>query len=234
MSYAFPMLNRCYIIKVLWKAYNEIIKNMWRKMLMREFTPLESKAQCTTFSISLSKMGDRQQRHCIWDIIRNWNYSLHDCLYLVPCLLLVIFNILLRFRFCGVGLVADIKQAFLNIEIDVGYRDFPRFLWVEDLSEKWMCLYKFLGVFGGLTNNPFYLGPSSPFLFEATINPHTSKYIVPSVASEVLKNLLREMHVDESLWIVDEGFEFYASIVLKALKNSGWPSNPIFRIKAKP
>ena len=34
------------------------------------------------------------------------------------------------------ALVADIKQAFLNIEIDEEERDFFRFLWVENISEK--------------------------------------------------------------------------------------------------
>ena len=52
------------------------------------------------------------------------NPSLNDCLHSGPCLLPLIFDILLRFRIGGVALVADIKQAFLNIEIDEGDREF--------------------------------------------------------------------------------------------------------------
>lgn len=42
---------------------------------------------------------------------------LNDCLYAGPNLLLTIFDILLRFRTNPVGLLADIKQTFLNIEV---------------------------------------------------------------------------------------------------------------------
>ena len=56
------------------------------------------------------------------------NPSLNDCLHSGPCLLPLIFDILLRFRIRDLVLVADIKQAFLKIEIDEGDRDFLRFL----------------------------------------------------------------------------------------------------------
>ena len=65
------------------------------------------------------------------------NPSLNDCLHSGSCLLPLIFDILLRFRIGGVALVADIKQAFLNIEIDEGDREFLRFLWMEKISEKY-------------------------------------------------------------------------------------------------
>ena len=56
------------------------------------------------------------------------NPSLNDCLHSGPCLLPLIFDILLRFRIGDMALVADIKQAFLNIEIDEGNRNLLRFL----------------------------------------------------------------------------------------------------------
>ena len=62
--------------------------------------------------------------------------SLNDFLHSGPCLLPLIFDILLRFRIRDVALVADIKQAFLHIEIEEGDRDFLRFLWMENISEK--------------------------------------------------------------------------------------------------
>ena len=54
--------------------------------------------------------------------------SLNDCLYSGPNLLSKIFDILLRFRFKFVGILADIKQAFLNIQISEEHRDFLCFL----------------------------------------------------------------------------------------------------------
>ena len=52
------------------------------------------------------------------------NPSLNDCLQSGPCFLPLIFNILLRFRIGDMGLVADIKQMFLNVEIGEGDKDF--------------------------------------------------------------------------------------------------------------
>ena len=49
--------------------------------------------------------------------------SLNDCLYSGPCLLPAIYDILLRFRLGKIGLVSDIKQAFLNIAIAEEHRD---------------------------------------------------------------------------------------------------------------
>nr|XP_047144610.1 uncharacterized protein LOC124818127 [Hydra vulgaris] len=50
--------------------------------------------------------------------------SLNDCLNSGPNLLPKIFDILLKFRFNAIGIIADIKQAFLNIEISPEHRDY--------------------------------------------------------------------------------------------------------------
>ena len=44
--------------------------------------------------------------------------SLNECLYAGPNLIAKIFDILIRFSCNKIGLLADIKQAFLNVEID--------------------------------------------------------------------------------------------------------------------
>ena len=54
--------------------------------------------------------------------------SLNECLYSGPCLLNLIFLILLRFRMFQIGLISDIKQAFLNVGIAEEYRNYLRFL----------------------------------------------------------------------------------------------------------
>ena len=111
------------------------------------------------------------------------NPSLNDCLHSVPCLLPLIFDILLRFRIGDVALVADIKQAFLNIEIDEGDRDFLRILWVENISEKdKMDVYRFLRVVFGVTSSLFLLG--------ATIKSQVTKYIVAQFAVVALKKII--------------------------------------------
>ncbi|CAB4033226.1 Transposable element Tcb2, partial [Paramuricea clavata] len=50
--------------------------------------------------------------------------SLNQCLYSGPNLIAKIFDILVRFRLNKIGILADIKQAFLNIAISRERRDF--------------------------------------------------------------------------------------------------------------
>uniref|UniRef100_A0A7M5WXV2 DUF1758 domain-containing protein n=1 Tax=Clytia hemisphaerica TaxID=252671 RepID=A0A7M5WXV2_9CNID len=84
--------------------------------------------------------------------------SLNDCLYPGPNLLAKIFDILLRFRMNKIGILADIKQAFLNISIHPDHRDFLRFLWRDPTSsDREVVVYRFLRVVFGLTSSPFLL-----------------------------------------------------------------------------
>ena len=55
--------------------------------------------------------------------------SSNDYLHSAPNLLSKIFDVLLRFRFNFIAILANIKQAFLNVEISKEHRDFLRFLW---------------------------------------------------------------------------------------------------------
>ncbi|GFV11461.1 DUF1758 domain-containing protein [Trichonephila clavipes] len=58
------------------------------------------------------------------------NYpSLNQCLACGPSLIELIPDILLRFREREFGVTADIRKAFLQINIRKEDRDFPRFLW---------------------------------------------------------------------------------------------------------
>ena len=123
------------------------------------------------------------------------------------------------------ALVADIKQAFLNIEIDEGDSGFLRFLWVENISEKGkIVVYRFLRMVFGVTSSPFLLG--------ATIKSHVTKYIVAQIAVVALKKLLQDMYDDDlatSFCTMEEGLEFYFES-RKCLKEGGfelrkWNSN---------
>ena len=64
-----------------------------------------------------------------------------------------IFDVLLRFRFNNVAILADIKQVFLSVEVSAEYRDFLRFLWIDmncegekpcyiSIFEACLCSYK--------------------------------------------------------------------------------------------
>ena len=57
--------------------------------------------------------------------------SSNDCLYAGPNLLAKIFDILLRFQLDYIGILADIKQVFLNVGLFPEHQMFLRFLWVD-------------------------------------------------------------------------------------------------------
>ena len=131
--------------------------------------------------------------------------SLNDCLYSGPNLLSKIFDILLRFRLNFIAILADIKQAFLNVEISKEHRDFLRFLWDENVnseSDAKLIVHRFLRVVFGVT--------SSPFLLNGTIRHHLSKYL--SSDQQFVERLLEDLYVDDvtsGTKTIEQGKEFY-------------------------
>ena len=117
----------------------------------------------------------------------------------------MIFLFRLRFRFNFVAILADIKQAFLNIEISKEHRDFLRFLWYENIdseSDAKLIVYRFLRVVFGVT--------SSPFLLNGTIRHHLSKYL--PFDREFMEKLMEDLYVDDvtsGTKTFEEGKEFY-------------------------
>ena len=111
------------------------------------------------------------------------NYSLNDCLYIGPNNIPHLFNILVKFRSHAVGLVADIKKAFLMVGIDHVDRDMLRFLWVKNIQEPIPEIIEFR-----FTRLVFGLRPS-PAMLGATINHHLNLYEDENPdAVKVLKN----------------------------------------------
>ena len=71
-----------------------------------------------------------------------------------PNLLSKIYDILIRFRLNLIGILADIKQVFLNVEMSNDQKDFLRFLWY-DTNDLKIVIYRFLRVVFRLTSSPF-------------------------------------------------------------------------------
>ena len=76
-----------------------------------------------------------------------------------PCLLPRIFNVLIRFWFGKVRIVADTKEAFLQIAIDEDQRQFLRMIWYENVfaQHPTVKILRFEKVVFGLTSIPFFL-----------------------------------------------------------------------------
>ena len=84
--------------------------------------------------------------------------SLNECLYSGPNLIAKIFDILLRFRLNKIGVLADIKQAFLNVGIAAQHRGYLRFLWYDlQAEDEQVVIYRRLRVVFGITSSPFLL-----------------------------------------------------------------------------
>ncbi|KAJ8962702.1 hypothetical protein NQ318_001099 [Aromia moschata] len=82
--------------------------------------------------------------------------SLNHCLEKGMNLIELIPSMLLRFRENKIGVVSDIKKAFLQIGVNERDRDYLRFLWVDDKGDEVVFCHK--RVVFGLNSSPFLLG----------------------------------------------------------------------------
>jgi len=89
-------------------------------------------------------------------------------------------SVLLRFREHRIGVVSDIRKAFLMIDINEEDRDCLRFLWLDNLAEKKIKIYRHRRVLFGLNCSPFQLA--------AVIQHHLS--LVPEEKTDITKKLL--------------------------------------------
>ncbi|GFY48593.1 DUF1758 domain-containing protein [Trichonephila inaurata madagascariensis] len=93
--------------------------------------------------------------------------SLNLSLYTGPNLHPNILELLLCFRKSSIAFTADVKSAFLQIELDLRDRDFTRFFWTDNLNNEPYVL--------NFTRVLFGLRPS-PYLLAATLKHHFKKY----------------------------------------------------------
>ena len=118
--------------------------------------------------------------------------SLNDCLNTGPSLISDLPGILLRFRRWKVALSADIRKAFLQIEVNREHQDVHWFLWDDGGVIRVM---RFVWL-------PFG-NKGSPFLLNATLKRHLAKF----PESRVLQELWQNMYVDDWLSGCDDATE---------------------------
>ena len=83
--------------------------------------------------------------------------SLNDCLHAGPSLISEIPDVLMRFRYHRVALVADIEKTFLMVQVAEADRDVLRFLWIDDptSADPNIVVKRFNRVVFGITSSPF-------------------------------------------------------------------------------
>ena len=137
------------------------------------------------------------------------NLFLRDLLYAGPCLFPKLYEILLRFRCEKIALIADIKQAFLQIEVNQSYRDFLRYLWYDFITadNPSIVAFRFARILFGLN--------SSPFLLQGTLQMHVSKCNFTYHDVHLAQKFIRDLYMDDitnTFKDIDTAIMFYDKI----------------------
>lgn len=164
--------------------YDEVLSEMERDEIIEEVLPSEFMSPYPLFYLPhrpvVKESSLSTKIRPVFDASARGpnNVSLNDCLEAGPSLIPPLVEVLIRFRRWKVALSADLTKAFLQIKLQRKDQDVHRFLWDVDGSVRVM---RFLRVTFG--------NKASPFLLNATIRHHLSKYPPSLVIQELKENL---------------------------------------------
>ena len=132
--------------------------------------------------------------------------SMNEFLEPGPCFLPLLYDVLLRFRLGSIRIIANIRQAFLQISVNPSHRDYLRFLWLNFYSnDPDFYIYRFTRVFFGLR--------CSLSVLNRTLKHHfQSKWTRSIFEKFTLEKLLRDLYVDDLATCFNNGkftFSFY-------------------------
>ncbi|GFW52325.1 integrase catalytic domain-containing protein [Trichonephila clavipes] len=105
--------------------------------------------------------------------------------------------ILNRFRLGKIGVISDIRKAFLQISLHENDTNFLRFLWWEGGYSEKAVIYRHRRVVFGISR--------SPFLLAAVLNHHFKQ--APEHLEKAAEKLKDSMYVDNSVASVDSSEE---------------------------
>ncbi len=196
MSGAVAIIEAKFDSKGILSEYNKIFleyeqSGITERVPLHEILKAFSEVHCLPHRPVVQNDKETTKIQVVFDASCNVNGpSLNKCLYSGPNLITKIFHILLRFWLSKTGVLADIRQAFLNIGISKEHADYLRFLWY-DLTEQGepinIITYRFLRVVFGVT--------SSPFLLNGTIRHHLDKY--SNTEREISERIAKDLYVDD-------------------------------------
>ncbi|XP_045482841.1 uncharacterized protein LOC123686673 [Harmonia axyridis] len=122
--------------------------------------------------------------------------SLNQCLEKGINLIELIPSILIKFRLGKIGVIADIKKAFLQISLTSTDRDFLRFLWYNENGE--LKTYRHTRVVFGVTCSPFLLGAVIEYHLKICFETKKNSSI-----KSIIPKLLKSFYVDNCVSSVD-------------------------------
>ncbi|GFX03241.1 integrase catalytic domain-containing protein [Trichonephila clavipes] len=123
--------------------------------------------------------------------------SLNDLVEKRPNLIEMIRAILNRFRLGKIGVLSDIRKAFLRISLHEDDMNFLRFLWWEGGNSEKAVIYRHRRVVFGVS--------CSPFLLAAVLNHHFKQ--APEHLEKAAEKLIDSMFVDNCVASVDSSEE---------------------------
>ncbi|XP_017877686.1 uncharacterized protein LOC108623602, partial [Ceratina calcarata] len=126
--------------------------------------------------------------------------SLNSCLEKGPNLIELVAAILLRFREGCLGVIADIRRAFVQISIHPAERDFLRFFWYDDEGK--VIVYRHCRVVFGVCSSPFILGAIINLHLSSVLNSFSGNSITEIVYNNT-KKLKRSFYVDNCVTSVN-------------------------------
>ncbi|XP_042909029.2 uncharacterized protein [Parasteatoda tepidariorum] len=153
--------------------------------------------------------------------------SINECIEKGPNLIEIIPAVLNRFRWGKIGVISDVKQAFLQIPLNESDRDCLRFMWLKDGDPQKIITYRHCRVVFGIS--------CSLFLLAAVLN-HVLDQVEEPLKSLAVK-IKDSMYVDNCIASVDsvselEHFRSESQRILKAAKFDlrGWENNNLLEM----
>ncbi|XP_043496428.1 uncharacterized protein LOC122520404 [Polistes fuscatus] len=152
--------------------------------------------------------------------------SLNECLHVGHNLIELIPTVLQRFRKGKIGIISDIRKAFLQIGINANDRDFLRFLWYDGSGNIMILRHR----------RVVFVVSSSPFILGAIIHKHLNDLIHQTgshkFTTSIILQLLQSFYVDNSVTSVntrDQLIQFMtestAMMKLASFDLRGWEYN---------
>ena len=117
------------------------------------------------------------------------NRSLNDCLYNGPCLTLLLYDILIRFRIHNIAITSDLEKAYLQISVAPEHRNYLRFVWYQSINDANLEIieYRFTRVIFGAC--------CSQYLLNVIVKTHLQKYADKD--PEFVEKMMKSFYVDD-------------------------------------
>ena len=186
---------------VLMKQYDDVFKEQLENGVIEKVRSQGKEADSKAHFLCHFGVA-RQERETtklrvVFDGSAKWNIdslSLNDRLEVGANHMPLLFDTVIRIRLHSIAMIADIKKAFLRVQINETDRDKVRFLWFDDVGKENPVVveYRYCRLVFGLT--------CSPSILAETIKYHISQF--PHEDSKIL-NMLDKLYRDDLSCRVD-------------------------------